>query len=142
MRSTTDASNARRKFTTFRNPEPTTVTTINRVVVKIILTEMLGPPRLAIASALMSWPRALVVFMGDGPARVDSIPDRVQTGLERDRRQLFHHRHGASNRRFQPRFFCPFASGRGPWAQGEALLRGAGAEHLRQRVHRPAMLGR
>jgi hypothetical protein len=34
---------------TLRKPEPTTVTTINKVVVKIILTEMLGPPLLAIA---------------------------------------------------------------------------------------------
>jgi hypothetical protein len=49
----------------------------------------------------MSWRRALVVFTGDGPARADAISDRVQAGLERDRRQLFHHRHGASNRRFQ-----------------------------------------
>ena len=47
-----DEALARRMLTTLRNPEPTTVTTINKVVVKIILTEMLGPPLLAIAAQL------------------------------------------------------------------------------------------
>ena len=74
------AEGRNRTLTTLRNPDPTTVTTINSVVVRIILTEMLGPPRLAIL------PESIAAVLALPCGRAPAVSRGVQAGLERDRR--------------------------------------------------------
>src|SRR4051812_46253218 len=117
---------ARFTFITLSSPAPTPVTTISNVVVRIIFTEMLGPP-LAMLAENIPAPQGLLPFVRDGDSCTcaSAVPGRVQTGIERDRRQLFHRRHRPPDRRFQPRVLCAPAPQRRPRPEGEALLRGA-----------------
>src|SRR5437870_2194008 len=70
-----ESSNAWRTLITLSTPEPTTVTTINRVVVRIILTEMLGPPR-AMSPEIMPPLGELLPF-----AAVDNLAPALQQFL-------------------------------------------------------------
>src|SRR5690606_3830856 len=87
-----------------RSPAPRPVTTMSTVVVKINLTEMLGPPRLTIPRKSIPRSRRPATIAAEATdGRAPAIPRRVQACLERDRRQLLRRRYRAPHRRLQPR---------------------------------------